>query len=247
MLCAVARSGSNLLADGLVQVRRAGRLGQYFLPQNEARTARDHSIDPNADFASYVRGVVAQTATANGVFGFKIMGWYLEKFLARVRQSGAFGDSSTPELAMLRRAFPKLEFVQIMRGNKVRQAISKARALQTGLWKIQDGKRSLSEARFDPQLIRRCVNDIGREEKMWADFFERAGLEPFQVEYEELCRDYEATVRGVLDFLNITLPRRIKISSPVTISQTDATSREWEQRFLALDISRPQVLTTAHV
>jgi LPS sulfotransferase NodH len=70
---------------------------------------------------------------------------------------------------------------------------------------------------------------------------------PFRVEYEELCRDYETTIRGVLDFLNITLPRRIKITPPVTISQTDATSREWEESFLALGATPPQVLTTAHV
>jgi LPS sulfotransferase NodH len=247
MLCAVARSGSNLLADGLVQVRRAGRLGQYFLPQNEERTAQDHAIDTNGNFASYIRGVVSATATANAVFGFKIMGWYLEKFLARVRETGAFGDANTPDLEILRRAFPRLQFVQILRQNKLRQAISKARALQTGLWKVQDGKEPRAEAHFDPQLIARCLHDVHREEKIWTDFFERTEVTPFRVEYEQLCRDYEATIRGVLDFLNIRLPRRIKISAPVTISQTDATSREWEERFLALNAPRPQQLATAHV
>jgi LPS sulfotransferase NodH len=247
MLCAVARAGSNLLADGLVQVRRAGRLGQYFLPQNEERTAQDHGIDPKGNFAAYVRGVVSATATANGVFGFKIMGWYLEKFLARLRETAAFGSANTPDLEILRRAFPDLQFVHILRQNKVRQAISKARALQTGLWKIQEGKAPSAEAHFDPKLITRCIQDVGREEKIWAHFFERTGVEPLRVEYEELCRDYEGTIRGVLDFLKIKLPRRIKITAPVTISQTDAISREWEERFVALNATRPQALMTAHV
>jgi LPS sulfotransferase NodH len=248
MLCAVARSGSNLLADGLVQVRRAGRPGQYFLPQNEMRTALDHGIDPHAGFAAYTRALVSAAATANGVFGFKVMAWYLEKFLARVRETGAFGDASTPELAMLRGGFPGLQFIQILRRNKVRQAISKARALQTGLWKIQDGKEPMAEAYFDPQLIARCIHDIEREEKVWANFFARTGAAPFRVEYEELCRDYEATIRAVLDFLKIRLPSRIKVSPPVTISQTDATSREWEERYFALHAApHPQALTPAHV
>jgi LPS sulfotransferase NodH len=95
------------------------------------------------------------------------------------------------------------------------------------------------------------MNDIRREEKIWANFFERTGVTPFRVEYEELCRDYEATIRAMLDFLKVSLPRRIKISSPVTISQTDATSRWWEECFVALSASppqqQPQVLTTAHV
>ena len=248
MLCAVARSGSNLLADGLVQVRRAGRPGQYFLPQNEERTRVDHGIDRQASFAVYVRGLVALAASANGVFGFKIMGWYLERFLARVRETGAFADAGTTDVEMLRRAFPRLQFVQITRRNKVRQAISKARALQTGLWKIQDGKTPQAEAQFDPKLIARCLADIAREEKTWTGFFERNGVTPFRVEYEQLCQDYEGAIRGVLDFLKVKLPRRIRISSPVTISQTDATSREWEERFVSLKAPAAQpTLTTAHV
>ena len=252
MLCAVARSGSNLLADGLVQVRRAGRPGQYFLPQNEERTKLDHGIALNASFAGYIRALVSAASSANGVFGFKIMGWYLEKFLGRVRETGAFGDPGTRDIEMLRRAFPRLQFVQISRRNRVRQAISKARALQTGVWKIQDGASPKAEPQFDPRLIARCINDIAREEKTWAGFFERSGVTPFRVEYEQLCDDYDGTLRGVLDFLRVKLPRRIKISSPVTISQSDATSREWEQQFLALNTAprqqaRPQPLTTAHV
>lgn len=252
MLCAVARSGSNLLADGLVQVRRAGRPGQYFLPQNEERTKLDHGIGADASFAAYVRALVSAASSANGVFGFKVMGWYLEKFLTRLRETGAFGDATTRDIEMLRRAFPRLRFVQIFRRNKVRQAISKARALQTGVWKIQDGATPKAEAQFDAQLIARCMNDIAREEKIWAGFFERSGVTPFWVEYEQLSCDYDGTIRGVLDFLGVKLPRRIKISSPVTISQTDTTSWQWEQQFLALNApasppARQQPLKTAHV
>jgi LPS sulfotransferase NodH len=233
MLSAVARSGSNLLADGLVQVHRAGRPGQYFLPQNEERTAHDHGID-KANFAAYIRGIVSAAATANGVFGFKIMGWYLEKFLARIRETGVFGDGATPDLEMLLRAFPRLQFLQILRRNKMRQAISKARALQTGLWKIQEGKGPVAHPQFDPQLIARCLEDIRREENIWAQFFKRIGVEPFRVEYEELCRDYERSIRTVLDFLQVRLPRRIKITAPITIRQTDPLSDQWEERYLAL-------------
>jgi len=244
MLCAVARSGSNLLADGLVQVRRGGRPGQYFLPQNEGRTAHDHGIDPKASFAVYIRGIVSAAATANGVFGFKIMGWYLEKFLARIRETGAFGDAAMPDLEMLRRAFPRLQFVQILRQNKMRQAISKARALQTGLWKIQEGKTPVAEPQFDPQLIARCLEEVRREENIWVQFFKRIGIEPFGVEYEELCRDYESSIRAILDFLRVRLPRRIKITAPITISQTDAISDQWEERYRTLHTDRSELVAS---
>jgi hypothetical protein len=55
------------------------------------------------------------------------------------------------------------------------------------------------------------------------------------VEYEGLCQNYEVTIRGVLDFLEIVLPRRIKINEPATIRQSDARSAQWEQWYLASD------------
>lgn len=65
--------------------------------------------------------------------------------------------------------------------------------------------------------------------------FHRVGVEPFRVEYEELSQNYEATIRGVFDFLHIAFPRRIKLAQPVTIRQSDDLSAEWEQRYLASD------------
>src|SRR4029079_18871569 len=103
-------------------------------------------LDPD-DFASYVRGIIPATATSNEVFGFKLMGWYLQEFLGRLRETGEVGGGAPgQDLEMLRNVFPGLQFVQIVRRNKVRQAISKARAAQTGLWKIQEGNSALGEA-----------------------------------------------------------------------------------------------------
>jgi LPS sulfotransferase NodH len=78
---------------------------------------------------------------------------------------------------------------------------------------------------------------------MWYTFFQRNGIDPFEVEYEKLCRDYEATIRGVLDFLKISLPRDARIGPPVTIRQSDEISRIWEERFLT---ERPSAYSPAH-
>jgi LPS sulfotransferase NodH len=145
---------------------------------------------------------------------------------------------------MLRRAFLRLQFVQILRQNKMRQAISKARALQTGLWKIQGGKRPMAEPQFDPPLIARCLEDVRREENIWTQFFKRIGIEPFRVEYEDLCRDYEGFIRAVLDFLQVRLPRRIKITAPITIKQTDDLSDQWEESYLALRSDRSELVAS---
>jgi LPS sulfotransferase NodH len=162
------------------------------------------------------------------------MGWYLHEFLRRLRETRSFGDTGSSDLEMLLNAFPRLQFVQILRRNKLQQAISKARATQTGLWKIQAGNSASGEAEFDAELIARCLEDAKREESIWARFLDGICTQPFQVEYEELCHDYEGTIRSVLEFLEIRLPRRVRVEAPITVRQTDAASREWQERYLAL-------------
>jgi LPS sulfotransferase NodH len=232
-----------LLTDGLRATRQAGMPKQFFLPKSEGRYGAELGLDPEADYPGYVRGIVNTKTTRNEVFGFKLMSWYLGDFLARLRDTAVFGDAAKGDLALLRNAFPRLRFVHIVRRHKLRQALSTARALQTGLWKVQDGKTASGEPQFDAELIEQSLREAERQEHIWYSFFQRIGIAPFQVEYEELCRDYEATIRGVLNFLKISLPRSARIGLPVTIRQADEISRIWEERFLT---ERPSVYSPAH-
>jgi trehalose 2-sulfotransferase len=233
VVCTIPRSGSNLLTDGLRDTRRAGVPKQFFLPKAESGYAVELGIDPIADYAAYVRAVVNTKITRNEVFGFKLMSWYLLDFLARLREAHGFGNSTTSDLELLGSAFPRLRFLRIVRRNKLRQALSTARALQTGLWKVQKGKSVLREPEFDPDLIEQSLHEAERQEKIWDDFFGRIGVKPFEVEYEKLCQDYEWTIRAVLNFLRIKLPAGARVGPPVTTQQADEISRIWEKRFLA--------------
>lgn len=233
LVCATARTGSNLLTDGLHATRRAGRPKQFFLPKFEEEYGDSLGLNAGKDFAAYVRGVVEKTATSNEVFGFKLMGWYLEEFLQRLRGTSAFGKSSSSEGELLQNAFPGLRYVQVVRRNKVRQAISKARATQSGLWKIQSGNEAVAEPAFDPDLITRCLEESEQSENDWEQFFQRNALRPFRVEYEDLCRDFAGTILEVLHFLKISLPKNFVVAPPSTVRQTDSLSRQWEERYLA--------------
>ena len=242
VVCTIPRSGSNLLTDGLRDTRRAGMPKQFFLPKEQSRYSAELRLNGATDYAAYVRGIVNTKTTHNEVFGFKLMSWYLDDFLTRLRETRAFGTPTTDDFALLRNAFPRLRFVHIMRRHKLRQALSTARALQTGLWKVQQGKTSEREPEFDAQLIEQSLKEAERQEKIWYDFFQRNGIRPFRVEYEKLCEDYEGTIRRVLDFLEISLPRDARIGPPVTVRQWDDISRMWEQRFLE---ERPSVYSSA--
>jgi LPS sulfotransferase NodH len=215
---------------------------QFFLPKGESRYAAELGLDAAADYAAYVRSVVNRKATHNEVFGFKLMSWYLDDFLKRLRGTHGFGNSTTSNLELLCKAFPCLKFVRIVRRHKLRQALSTARALQTGLWKVQKGKTILRQPEFDPDLIEQSLHEAERQEKIWDDFFRDIGVKPFTVEYEELCQNYEATIRAVLGFLKIKLPASASVGPPATTRQADEISRMWEERFLA---ERPSAYSPA--
>src|SRR5437762_7840183 len=233
VVCTIPRSGSNLLTDGLRATRHAGMPKQFFLPKFETRYGVELGLDPVADYPGYVRAIVNTKTTANEVFGFKLMSWYLDNFLTGLRDTRAFGDATTDDLTLLRNAFPRLRFVHILRRHKLRQALSTARALQTGLWKVQKGKTTMRKPEFDPDLIEQSLHEAERQEKIWNHFFRDIGVKPLTVEYEELCQNYEATIRAVLSYLKIKFPASARVGPPVTTRQADEISRIWEERFLA--------------
>ena len=242
VVCTIPRSGSNLLTDGLRDTRQAGVPKQFFLPKAKSRYVEELGIDPAFDYAAYVRAIVDTKTTRNEVFGFKLMSWYLDDFLARLREAHGFGNSTPSDLELLCNAFPRLRFLRIVRRHKLRQALSTARALQTGLWKVQKGKGIVREPEFDPDLIEQSLHEAERQEKIWDDIFRRIGIKPFNVEYEKLCRDYERTIRAVLNFLRIKLPAGARVGPPVTTRQADEISRMWEERFVA---ERPSAYSPA--
>jgi len=190
--------------------------------------AEKYQLDPQRHYAEYVRGIIDRTVTSNEVFGFKLMGWYLNWFVERLRGTHAFGDGC--EIDVLRNAFPRLQLIRIQRRDKIRQAISKARAYQTGQWKVRGNDDPVGEPYFDAALIDRCLSEVRSEEEAWNQFFQRTGAEAFTIEYENLAADYEQTLAAVLRFLRIRVPRR-SFLEPSTVKQADAISAEWEARY----------------
>ncbi|MEX1119669.1 MAG: Stf0 family sulfotransferase [Terrimicrobiaceae bacterium] len=229
-MCATARSGSNFLTDGLHATRKAGRPKQFFLPKFESDYGSAHGLDPHTDFAGYVRGIIPATATSNEVFGFKVMGWYLQDFLDRMQAAfPGYQDART----LLATIFPRLKYLRMVRRNKLRQAISKARALQSGLWKIQDGNSAHAGPNFDFELITQCLRETEEDEAVWQRFFEEQGIVPHTVIYEDLCAKYDDTIRSTLGVLGVKIPSSSQLK-PGTVRQSDELSKAWEDQFLKL-------------
>ena len=258
LVCATPRSGSTLLCHALDRTGIAGRPAEYFEalrhsgaprrpheyfdPERHAniverlafREMPDRAPEPSPlwhpeTYDRYLAWALEQGTTPNGVFGAKLMWGYLGDFAQLLRGIDGMAGRPLPELLSL--AFPGLRYVQITRQDKIRQAVSLWKAVQTQAWR-SDGERATPalEPVFSFRAINYLVRLLTAHDASWDAYFLGLGHAPLKVTYEELARDTAAVVRRVLDHLGIPQPAGLEISAPALSVQADEVSEEWVAR-----------------
>jgi trehalose 2-sulfotransferase len=262
LVCATPRSGSTLLCEALTNTGLAGHPKEYFEALKETglpRSPRDYfkktsnpellnlignysrgddAVPLLADFtgyAEYLAHVLEEGTTPNGVFGAKLMWGYLEDFLLYLREIPTYKDLPVPQLFAT--IFPNLHYIHISRSDKVRQAISLWRAIQTWSWRQgQDSNgapssRPARELVFNYAAIDHLVQRTLAHEEAWKCYFAENAIQPFSVVYEELTETYEETAVQILEYLNIPLPLSLTFSERKMRQQADTLSEQWYESY----------------
>jgi len=155
---------------------------------------------------------------------------YLGDFATLLR--GIEGNAGRPVPELLARSFPGLRYVQITREDKVRQAVSLWKAVQTQAWR-QDGGGAAGE-KAEPVFSFRAINFLVRQltahDASWDAYFLGLGVESLKVTYEELAADPDPVIRRVLAHVGAEVPADLRIDAPKLQVQADARSEEWVQR-----------------
>src|SRR5258708_8174737 len=163
LICAPPRCGSTLLCEALINTGLAGHPREYFehlkqtgqprRPQEYfpadsaiARQLGDYSrLDDEAKlsehyqgsaYSAYLAQVIEEGTTPNGVFGAKVMWGYLDDFISNLREIPGYQE--LPALDLLSNIFPNLRYIWATRRDKVRQAVSLWKAIQTWTWKQEE-------------------------------------------------------------------------------------------------------------
>jgi len=280
LVCATPRSGSTLVCQALQDSGVAGRPEEYFealrhsgrprRPEEYFQGVDDRSIldhlgergigdEPpqrsplwsRAAYDRYLDWALDAGTTPNGVFGAKLMWGYFGDFVSLLRNVPAYRDASIAEI--LPAVFPNLTFVRVVRANKVRQAVSLWKAVQTATWRQEDAAsgsgggddgappyRSFLEGhrpqlRFHYGAIEHLLNQILAEEAHWDAFFEHARIKPVLVLYENFAGDYAASTRNVLERLGLELPANAEIK-PRMRKQSDGINDDWTRRYADLKL-----------
>ncbi len=259
LVCATPRSGSTLLCELLDQTGVAGRPEEYFEalrhsgvprrpheyfdPERHAniierlafREMPDGIVRPAnplwnpSDYGRYLEWALEQGTTENGVFGAKLMWGYLGDFADLLRTIEGMADLPLP--AVLGRAFPGLRYIQITREDKVRQAVSLWKAVQTQAWRQDDRTAPAREPVFSFRAINYLVRLLTAHDASWDAYFLGLGQPPqLKVTYEELAADPKPVVHRVLEHLGIPAPEPLHLGAPRLAAQADELSEDWVRR-----------------
>jgi LPS sulfotransferase NodH len=261
LVCATPRSGSTLLCHLLDRPGLAGHPEEYFealrhsgLPRqpdeyfDRSRHANiierlafrempDEGPRPEPSplwdagtYDRYLAWALEAGTTPNGVFAAKLMWGYLGDFVDLLH--GIDGLDRLPVPAVLERVFPDLRYVRITREDKVRQAVSLWRAVQTQAWRQTAGEDA--RGRVEPTFSFRAINYLVRlltaHDASWDAYFLGLGRQPLKVTYEELAAAPGDTVAGVLEYLGLD-PRATRALEPPRLRvQADERSEDWVRR-----------------
>ena len=265
LICTTPRSGSTLLCEQLIATGSAGVPDEYFqqlrstgMPMTprdylrgvagdivptenrEGELVQHELFDPHrfCDFEEYLQWVRDTATTPNGAFGAKLMWPYFAGLVDGLTTVPGCHATESPH-DLLARVFPGLRYVWLRRMDKVRQAVSLWRAIQTWNWRTDakaaggDGGQAKPDLRYSFEAIDHLRRQLVASDRAWEIYFEAAGLEPLTLRYEDFSHDLHATVTRILRHVGVTYPAEADYGVPGTARQADALSERWVSDFRA--------------
>jgi LPS sulfotransferase NodH len=275
LVCATPRSGSTLVCQALKETGVAGRPQEYFeaLVQSgrprrpeqyfigaDDQTILDHleqlrrsdeqparsPLWSRSAYDRYLEWALEAGTTDNGVFGAKLMWGYFGDFVSLLRNIPEYRDLPLAEL--LPAVFPNLSFVRVVRANKVRQAVSLWKAVQTATWRKEEAAQLANgsdppykayleahgpQLRFHYRAIGHLLDVILAEEASWDAFFEHSQIKPELVLYENFYAEYENATRNIVERLGLELPDGWQ-AKPRMKRQSTGLNDDWARRYSEL-------------
>ena len=215
MLAAIPRSGSTFFSH---ELWRTGGLGAPLEYPNLSVVG--HLIDrlaPDRDIHKYWSALKRARTSPNGVFGYKI-------FMSNMR------DISRTDPELFKKVQPA-RAIYLTRRDTLAQAVSYAKAIQTGAWFADVEYRR--PPTFQEENLKRAELMLESQHRFWEKYFEFTGVEVLRLTYEEVTADTSLAVSRVVDFLNVDLKNVRPINVEKTKLQRDMLSKEWAERYSA--------------
>lgn len=205
------RSGSNWLGSLISGTGTLGISREWF-----ARRGLGDTPAP-ATGAELIQEVLTRASTPNEFFAIKL-------FPAHVHR---FDQIYEYDLIHSLNSQHNILFIRLTRNDRIRQAVSYARGLQTKLWTAASHKKK-GEVHYDFETICRCYFMIDRAYSYWESYCHLRKLNHMHFSYEQMLpnpRPFVDAVAAHAGVANIVLPE-----SRHSIERDEKTE-EWVMRF----------------
>lgn len=227
------RNGSSLLCEALTSTGVAGKPGEHLLTPANASLLDFYRAK---DYEELQQKLWQAGMTANGVFGIKVQAPKTDDWVDNeLAEFPGLGKSQPTNYEVWENAFPNGKHIFLTRRNKVRQAVSWWKAIVTEEWHRARGKERPYSAlairdRYDFLAIRHLLLEANFLENRTQGFLDEGNIAPLTIVYEDFIKEYEATVRRIVDFLGIT-ETSYSVAKPYYEQLADEVSDEWTERF----------------
>jgi len=230
-ICQTPRTGSALLCQLLRATGVAGRPEEYFWRDNEPLYRAQWHVTTYHD---YLTRALEEGTTPNGIFGAKVgAGVYLAHFGRQLRTLPQFANPTLSQDAILSALFPDLKYIWLTRRNKVRQAVSWWKAVQSNVWvqPTTEAPRPTPPLTYHFVAIDQLVNESVMREAAWAEYFAAWQITPLTIVYEDFIEDYAGTVAQILQYLEVSDPYVLDKVAITLAKQADSLSEAWVQQY----------------
>ncbi len=225
------RSGSNLLCADLRRFGFGNPAETFY--RNPKTTKRLYGWETD-NFYQHLR-LALTYGTVNDIYGLKISWYQFRAFLAKGRALIGEAARSLNDAEVLDVFFPQARLIALRRRDKIAQAVSYAKGIQTGVWQVPKHQRLnlyryTAPPIYHQPFIEACLDELIVADTLWMDFLHRHHLTYLEVWYEDLAENYVETMLQVYAYLELTPPER---PQPRLKKLADAQSQAWIRRFTA--------------
>ena len=252
LVCATPRSGSTLLCELLRAGGIAGHPSEHFevlratgaprQPREYFEGVEDFRVlDRLASLRPPVPGRADESAqawwariradgtTPNGVWGGKLMWGHVRDLEER---AGALPGLAGADLQrILETLLGDVRLVYVTRADKVAQAVSLWRAVQTQSWQSGPHDTTTTDCvAYVYEGIDHLRRQLEAHDAAWRGWFAAHGREVVEVSYEDLAAEPRATTAAVLAELGLPADG---VPEPDMRRQGDARSEAWAERYRA--------------
>jgi len=222
VIAASPRTGSSWLCELLSSLGTAGLPVEYAREIDERVWRHVYRLPSHV---AYFWSLPARSSTENGVFGLKLLWAQLTPLATDIRRyTGIRADTTYRALSEW---MGRPQYFWLRRRDRIRQAVSFARAMQTDRW-ASPQRGNGADPVYHRDSVERALARVSIEDEGWAAYF-RAGVAPVkEVWYEDLVKDPGAVLEFIASSLGLQKPA---IWGSSLQRQADALNDNWVSAF----------------